>query len=1070
MSKALYALLKLYLGTIACFCTSTLFAKASLAQVTSDGTVNTQVNSNGNVSEITGGATRGNNLFHSFQDFSVPTDNEAAFNNADSISNIFSRVTGGNISNIDGTISANGSASLFLINPAGIIFGNNARLDIGGSFYGSSASSILFEDGEFSAVDNLQQPILTVNAPIGLGFRDEPGDIVNRSFTENSAEEFVGLEVEQGNSLALIGGDINFEAGEATAMGGNIYLGGLAEAGRISLNEDGSLNFPENIIIADINLTNNADVDVRGTGGGNITVNARNLALEAGEFGSSLIQAGITSDSTSSPAQAGDITIDTENISLNDSRIINQVSFGGAGNSGNINITTNSIEAINGGDIDATTFGQGNGGNINITATEDLSFDGERASGFAGGVTSVVNSDAVGNAGNVTISTDNLTLTNGGRVAADTFSQGNGGNINITATGDLSFDGEDLDSLASGVTSVVNSDAVGNAGDVTISTNNFALTNGGRVAADTFSQGNGGDINITATGDLSLDGSLNNSVSNNSKVTSLVEEDAVGNGGNITISTNNLTSINSADIETSTSNQGNAGNINIIATGDLTFDSNGDIRSSVNSDGVGNAGNINISSNNLTLTDGASISAGNTGLGDSGNVSITAKESVLIDGAESPQTFITTNSFVSSDFPDFVSKNLGKLEINASKITVTNNALVSTSSSQGISGNLVIRASESFKVTNNAVIHAEVSRRSIEANSSLLETNGNLIIETANLTVANGGQISASIFGSGSAGDLTILATDSVLITGETGSGSSALLAIAVEENGKGGELNIFTQDLTVSDNAIVSVGNFPTIEGLRDQGTGEPGNLNIQADSINVESDGRITAATQSSLGGANINLNVADNITLKDDGLISAQARNEGNGGNLNIDTNFIVAFDGDNDIVASAEQGQGGNINISAEALLGIEERPLNEATNDINASSEFSLDGTVAISNPDINPVRGAAQLPTNIVVPEETSQQACRANRAVAANSGLNITGKGGISPAPDLPLNSLNVAVSGEDNSTSTIPAPIKTAKGKVQPARGIKISKTGEIVLTAYRTNNAGERLPEIKRNCDRL
>ena len=177
MSKILFIPLQLSLGTALCLSASPL-----LAQVTSDGTVNTQVNQNGNVSEITGGETRGSNLFHSFQDFSVQTGNEAFFDNAASISNIFSRVTGGNISNIDGAIRANGSASLFLINPAGIIFGQNARLDIGGSFYGSTASSILFEDGEFSAVDNLEQPVLTINAPIGLSFRDEPGDIVNRSF------------------------------------------------------------------------------------------------------------------------------------------------------------------------------------------------------------------------------------------------------------------------------------------------------------------------------------------------------------------------------------------------------------------------------------------------------------------------------------------------------------------------------------------------------------------------------------------------------------------------------------------------------------------------------------------------------------------------------------------------------------------------------------------------------------------------------------------------------------------------------------------------------------------------
>ena len=116
MLKALFTPLQLSLGMVVCLLTS-----PTLAQVTSDGTVNTQVNQNGNVAEITGGETRGDNLFHSFQDFSVPTNNEAFFNNADSIDNIFSRVTGGNISNIDGLIRANGSANLFLINPAGIV-------------------------------------------------------------------------------------------------------------------------------------------------------------------------------------------------------------------------------------------------------------------------------------------------------------------------------------------------------------------------------------------------------------------------------------------------------------------------------------------------------------------------------------------------------------------------------------------------------------------------------------------------------------------------------------------------------------------------------------------------------------------------------------------------------------------------------------------------------------------------------------------------------------------------------------------------------------------------------------
>ena len=139
-----------------------------------------------------------------------------------------------------------------------------------------------------------------------------------------------------------------------------------------------------------------------------------------------------------------------------------------------------------------------------------------------------------------------------------------------------------------------------------------------------------------------------------------------------------------------------------------------------------------------------------------------------------------------------------------------------------------------------------------------------------------------------------------------------------------------------------------------------------------------------------------------------------------------------------------------------------------SNDIDASSQvLGLDGTVNINSSRINPVQGATELPQNIVEPEQTTAQACQANREAAAMNGLNITGKGGIPPEPGLPLNSLNVTVNGETNPTSAIPAPIKTSIGKIQPARGIKVTKSGETILTAYRTNNSGERIPEIKRNC---
>ena len=324
---------------------------------------------------------------------------------------------------------------------------------------------------------------------------------------------------------------------------------------------------------------------------------------------------------------------------------------------------------------------------------------------------------------------------------------------------------------------------------------------------------------------------------------------------------------------------------------------------------------------------------------------------------------------------------------------------------------------------------------------------------------------------------------------------SGGIFASAITGNGNGGNLTINTDKLTINDLGTINVSNFQTL-GVRDPGQGAAGNLEINAnsievnngnitaanangiggrltinaDSLSLDNQGKVEAFTRSTTGeGGVIDLNINDNLFLRNGSEISALTENGADGGTIDIDANAIVAFPNqNNDIVANALQGNGGDINITTEALLGLEERSSNpeNQTNDIDASSDFGLSGNVSISTPDVSLTERIVELPTNTVEAEQNVAQACRRDRLAGVSSGLTIEGKGGIPTEPGLPLDSRNISVNGQTNTTSAIPAPIETAQGKIQPARGVKVTESGEIILTAYRTSNAGDRIPE-KRNC---
>ena len=333
-----------------------LYADSSVAEVTADKTLpnSSKVDKVDKTFNITGGTQAGNNLLHSFQEFSVPTGGEAIFNNAADIQNIISRITGNSISNIDGLIKANGSASLFLMNPNGVVFGENARLDIGGSFFATSADSMKFSDGSiFSAKNPQELPLLTINVPAGLQYNGNGGSIQLQSSN---------LQVKTDKSLALIGGNVSMDSSNIEAIGGQIELGGLAAPGTMLLNADNTgninnLSFPVGVLRGDVLLTNGAQVNVAASGGGSIAVNARNIDI----LGRSSLNAGIAQNVGGIGAVAGDINVDaTGTVNLENSSVIqNIVNTEATGNAGKINLVTDSLNLLTGSQLFSSTLAKG---------------------------------------------------------------------------------------------------------------------------------------------------------------------------------------------------------------------------------------------------------------------------------------------------------------------------------------------------------------------------------------------------------------------------------------------------------------------------------------------------------------------------------------------------------------------------------------------------------------------------------------------------------------------------------------------------------------------------------------
>ncbi|KAM3099713.1 filamentous hemagglutinin N-terminal domain-containing protein [Phormidesmis sp. 146-12] len=661
--------------------------------------------------QIDGGARRGSNLFHSFRDFNVDNGRGVYFSNPTGVANILTRITGGNPSQILGILGVEGTANLFLINPNGILFGPNARLDLrGGSFLASTANSIAFNNGfAFSATDPQAPPLLAVNVPVGLQYGNNPGEIRSQGAI---------LQVPDRQTLTLAGGDVNISGiqGEAYprlyARGGRVELAGVAGAGEVGLTQQGQewrLSLPEGLARADVSITNNATVSVRLGGGGNIAVNARTLNILGN---GSKLMAGMLRGLGFVGARAGDIDINATQVTVAvggniAGGIYNVTNESSVGDSGNVNITTDSLRVSgSGARVETNVFGTGNGGSVVINARDSVTFEGNNVAAISTlGRTSTIGE--AGNGGNVIITTGSLRVLGGADINASTYGKGNGGNIIISARDSVIFDGGEG---TGGAAALVEESGNGNGGNINITTGSLTVMRGADINASTYSTGNGGNVIINARDSVTFDGV--GSSGSSSRATSRVEKTGNGNGGDINITTRLLSITGGAFFATSTLGQGNAGNINITARDSVSFDgavgsqgSASGASSTVQLGAIGKGGDIYITTGNLALSNGAGISASTSGRGDAGNITITTRDSVFFDGVDS-------DGFPGGAFSTVESQAVGRggrIEVNTNLFSIMNRGVLTASSNgQGDAGNIDVNARQ-IRLDNQGSIQAQTA-------------------------------------------------------------------------------------------------------------------------------------------------------------------------------------------------------------------------------------------------------------------------------------------------------------------------------------------------------------------------
>jgi filamentous hemagglutinin family protein len=1076
----------------------------------------------------------GNNLFFSLGQFNLDKGETAQFSGPNSVTNVLTRVTGGT-SAIDGTIQCTiPNASFYLINTAGVLFGPDAALDVQGSFAVTTADEVKLADGKKFAAPGPADATLTSAAPAAFGFlSSKPAGIVVDGIAPTTGgggntHYHPSLNPAPNGTLTVVGGDIVVSGGElATAGAGAATIVSVASPGTVSLSnptdvssfssladvvvEMGGLLGSDayshggvdsgtvSVVAGNVDVTGTdaydsylsmlgsfsgsgragaVSVDVSGAvtvnGGaelgsdatfgvvsgstsGSVTVTAQTVSVTGtdaydtnvsslasfsgtGNSGPVTITAGgainvtgggeVGSDATvNSGAHSGSVTVAAGSILVSGADTTGQFpssigsfsgtsnagavsiavagdltiskgaeigsdatdvdgnnlftesgavfvtagtvtvedpgsslgSFTGGGNGGDVTLTAQSLSVSHGGEVSAGTLGAGNGGNVQVTVTGPVTLDGSTSS-FPAGILSNSNQSAPGGGkgGDITVKAETLTVSDGAEISAGTFGAGNAGNVHVTVTGPVALDGS-IANFPAGILSNSNQSAPGsgNGGDVTLTAQSLSVSHGGEVSAGTFGAGNAGNVHVTVTGPVTLDGSTPNfpaGILSNSNQSA----PGGGKGGDVTLTAQSLSVSHGGEVSAGTFGAGNGGNIQVTVTGPVTLD--GSIsnfpagilsNSNQSTPGGGKGGDVTLTAQSLSVSHGGEVSAGTFGTGNGGNIHVTVIGPVTLDGA-------------TSDFPSGILSNSSQstpgggkgadVTVKAETLTVSNGAQVSASTfGTGAGGSIHVTAAGAIDLAGASPFGSSGIFSASQFTAPGGGSGGEITIHAGMLTIQNGAVISATTVGTGAGNDIHVDVSGPVLLAGAAATKLSGIFAnslLTAPGGGGAGDVTVNAAELSITDQAAI---------GAASRGTGAAGSIDCSlSGSLFLESGGAITVSALQSHGG-NISISSGGNVVI-DDGGISAQAIELGNIYIATAPDSIVLVL---GSTITAQASTLGGQIIIDPALVVVGQHSTIDGLAGDHNLIVEISADALVVSPDSRILADRAAFSVNTNV---------------------------------------------------------------------------------------------------------